>query len=87
MVFSLDWSAPCAITCKGQGGGVVQPAQEMVLLFMSEKSIFSLVGQTPFIFNQTHRFAPGPLYGSALNLDASVDVYCFVRFNNGRFFK
>ncbi|KAJ3353615.1 hypothetical protein HDU91_005873, partial [Kappamyces sp. JEL0680] len=56
----------------------------MVLLFMSERAIFSLVGQTSFVFNQTHRFAPGPLYGSALNLDDSVDVYAFVRFNNGR---
>ena len=51
---------------------------------MSEKSIFSLVGQTPFIFNQTHKFAPGPLYGSALDLDALLDVYCYVRFNNGK---
>ncbi|KAJ3270013.1 hypothetical protein HDV01_000724 [Terramyces sp. JEL0728] len=46
-------------------------------------SIFSLVGQKEVVFNQTHRFAPGPLYGSALNLDPSVDVYCYVRFNGG----
>ena len=78
----IDWSAPCAITCRSQQGGI-QPAQEMVLLFMSEKSIFSLVGQSSFIFNQTHKFAPGPLYGSALDLDSSIDVYCYIRFNNG----
>jgi hypothetical protein len=50
---------------------------------MSENSIFSLVGQAPVVLGQTHRFSPGPLYGSALNLDSSVDVYAFVRFNNG----
>lgn len=80
---NLDWSAPCAITCKSQQGGAVQPAQEMVLLFMTENSIFSLVGQTSFVFNQTHKFAPGPLYGSSLNLDSTIDVFCYVRFNNG----
>jgi hypothetical protein len=50
---------------------------------MTENAIFSLVGQSPFVLGQTHRFAPGPLYGSALNLDSSIDVYAFVRFNNG----
>ncbi|KAJ3259115.1 hypothetical protein HK103_003002 [Boothiomyces macroporosus] len=69
-----------------QGVAVVRlktGAQDTVLLFMTEVSIFSLVGQKEFVFNQTHRFAPGPLYGSALNLDPSVDVYCYVRFNGG----
>lgn len=77
-----DWSAPCAITCKSPASNV-QPGQDTVLLFMTESSIFSLVGQTPFIFNQTHRFAPGPLNAGVLSLDPVIDVYAFVRFNNG----
>jgi hypothetical protein len=78
----IEWSAPCAITCKN-GNNQIQPNQDMVLLFMSENAIFALVGQTSFVFNQTHRFCAGPLYGSPLNLDLSVDVYVYMRFNNG----
>jgi hypothetical protein len=49
---------------------------------MSEKSIYSLVGQAPFILGTTHEFQPGPLYATALDLQ-NVDVYAYVRFNHG----
>ncbi|KAL2913303.1 hypothetical protein HK105_207181 [Polyrhizophydium stewartii] len=77
-----EWSAPCAITWEN-AQGTIQPGQETVLLFMSESSIFALVGRTPLVLGQTHRFMPGPLYGNHLNLDTSVDVYAYVRYNNG----
>jgi hypothetical protein len=77
-----EWSAPCAISCESPHGGI-QPGQDTIILFMSEKAIFSLVGQTPLVLNKTHRFEPGPLYGGTLNLDETVDVYAYVRYNDG----
>ncbi|KAJ2989121.1 hypothetical protein HDV02_005172, partial [Globomyces sp. JEL0801] len=74
---SGEWSAPCAIKVASPQSAI-QPAQDTVLLFMTESAIFSLVGQGTFIFGQTHRFAPGPLYGTALNVDPAIDVYAFV---------
>ena len=50
---------------------------------MSERTIFSLVGQTGMILGKTHRFEPGPMYAGTLNLDPEVDVYAYVRYNNG----
>ncbi|KAJ8323952.1 hypothetical protein QVD99_008302 [Batrachochytrium dendrobatidis] len=77
-----EWSAPCAITWEN-ASGTIQPGQETVLLFMTEKSIFSLVGRTPLVLNRTHVFQPGPLYGNILDLNSNTDVYAYVRYNNG----
>jgi hypothetical protein len=74
-----DWSAPCAILIQSPSGPI-SPGQETVLLFMTESGIFSLIGRTPLVFNQTHTFSPGPLYNGNIS---SCDVYCFVRYNNG----
>ena len=78
---SSEWSAPCAISCESAQG--VQPGQDTVILFMTERTIFSLVGQTGMILGKTHRFEPGPMYAGTLSLDPAVDVYAYVRYNNG----
>ncbi|KAJ3073414.1 hypothetical protein HK102_006009, partial [Quaeritorhiza haematococci] len=75
-----DWSAPCAIVIQNPNS-TIQPGQETILLFTSERSILSLVAGSPLILGQTHRFLPGPLQN--LPFDPSVDVYVYVRFNNG----
>lgn len=76
---SQEWSAPCAILAQSPSTQI-SSGQETVLLFMSEQAVFSLIGRMPLVFNQTHSFAPGPLYSGAVG---DVDVYAYVRYNNG----
>ena len=78
-----EWSAPCAITWENNTHSAIQAGQETILLFMTEHSIVALVTRSPMILGQSHRFLPGPLYGTRLNLDSAIDVYAYVRYNNG----
>lgn len=99
---SLDWSAPCAIglvsreyNAGKRGSNDEDPSiksdQETVLLFMSEKAVFSLVKRTQLSLSVSHTFKAGPLIydGRAPPgteppiVDKNVDVYAYVRYNNG----
>ncbi|KAJ3416745.1 hypothetical protein HDV05_000119 [Chytridiales sp. JEL 0842] len=74
-----DWSAPCAVMLENPNGSI-QPGQDTVLLFMTEAAVLTLVTRQRLILNVTHRFKPGSLSDSII--DASMDVYAYVRFNN-----
>ncbi|KND03206.1 uncharacterized protein SPPG_02263 [Spizellomyces punctatus DAOM BR117] len=76
-----EWSAPCAIELENQGG-TIQPGQETVLLFMTENAVLKLVSRALLRLGITDNFRPGPLRGNQ-PIDASVDVYGWVRFNGG----
>ncbi|KAI9100481.1 hypothetical protein DFS34DRAFT_487255 [Phlyctochytrium arcticum] len=76
-----EWSAPCAIELENQGG-TIQQGQDTVLLFMTENVVLKLVSRALLRLGVTDNFRPGPLHNSQPN-DPSVDVYGWVRFNNG----
>ncbi|KAI8807729.1 hypothetical protein BJ742DRAFT_811697 [Cladochytrium replicatum] len=78
---SGEWSAPCAIALHNPNGSIND--QETVLLFMTERSVVSLIQNVAFTLGGTHRFEPGPISSSMVPIDSSVDVYVWVRFNGG----
>ncbi|KAJ3123193.1 hypothetical protein HK098_002117 [Nowakowskiella sp. JEL0407] len=81
-----DWSAPCAIAFHNPNGEILSD-QESVLLFMTERSVTSLIENVTFKLDGTHRFEPGPgTRGDMYNVapvDPYVDVYVWVRYQGG----
>ncbi|KAJ3146194.1 hypothetical protein HDU89_006335 [Geranomyces variabilis] len=78
---SGEWSAPCAIELESQSS-TIQPAQETVLVFMTENVIHKLVSRALLRLGVTDQFKPGPIHGNE-PINPAVDVYGWVRFNGG----
>jgi len=76
-----DWSAPCAFALYSSQTEI-DPNQETVILFMSERSIIGLIKNERVILNQTHSFLPGPLSNENAQIEMT-DMYVYVRFNAG----